>query len=99
MKSNGCAILIPGEKIPNNPMTEDDKYALKEFLRGAGVVVGVIVAFMLLMLVIANGSTDVSNPTSSNAEVVGKYKECDIIQWTKHNLAEYKYFLYCEKNK
>jgi len=80
-------------------MTEDDKYALKEFLRGAGVVVGVIVAFMFLMLVLANGSTDVSKPTSSNVEVVGKYKECDIIQWTKHNLAEYKYFLYCEKNK
>ena len=79
-------------------MTEDDKFALKEFLTGAGVVVGVIVAFMLLMLVIANRSTDVSNSTSSG-EVVGKYKECDIIRWTQHDLAEYKYFLYCEKNK
>jgi hypothetical protein len=79
-------------------MTEDDKYALKEFLRGAGTVIGVIVVFMLLMLVIINGSTDVSNPTPSG-EVVGKYKECDIIRWTQHDLAEYKYFLYCEKNK
>ena len=80
-------------------MTEDDKYALKEFLTGAGVVVGVIAALLIVLFVLANGSTDVSNSTSSNVEVVGKYKECDIIQWTKHNLAEYKYFLYCEKNK
>ena len=80
-------------------MTEDDKYALKEFLTGAGVVVGVIAALLIVLFVLANGSTDVSKPTSSNVEVVGKYKECDIIQWTKHNLAEYKYFLYCEKNK
>ena len=80
-------------------MTEDDKFALKEFITGAGVVVGVIAALLIVLFVLANGSTDVSNPTSSNAEVVGKYKECDIIQWTKHNLAEYKYFLYCEKNK
>jgi hypothetical protein len=80
-------------------MTEDDKFALKEFITGAGVVVGVIAALLIVLFVLANGSTDVSNPTSSNAEVVGKYKECDIIQWTQHNLAEYKYFLYCEKNK
>ena len=80
-------------------MTEDDKFALKEFLTGAGVVVGVIAALLIVLFVLANGSTDVSNPTSSNAEVVGKYRECDIIQWTQHNLAEYKYFLYCEKNK
>jgi len=80
-------------------MTEEDKYALKEFLTGAGVVVGVIAALLIVLFVLANGSTDVSSPTSSNVEVVGKYKECDIIQWTQHNLAEYKYFLYCEKNK
>jgi len=80
-------------------MTEDDKFALKEFLTGAGVVVGVITALLIVLFVLANGSTDVSNPISSNVEVVGKYKECDIIQWTQHNLAEYKYFLYCEKNK
>ena len=80
-------------------MTPEDKYALKEFITGAGVVVGVIAAIMIALLLLANSNTDVSNPTSSNAEVVGKYKECDIIRWTQHNLAEYKYFLYCEKNK
>ena len=79
-------------------MTPEDKFALKEFITGAGVVVGVIAAIMIALLLLANSNTDVSNPTSSG-EVVGKYKECDIIRWTQHNLAEYKYFMYCEKNK
>ena len=80
-------------------MTEEDKYALKEFLTGAGVVVGVIAALLIVLFVLANGSTDVSNSTSSNAEVVDKYKECDIVRYAPHQVAEYKYFLYCENNK
>ena len=80
-------------------MTQEDKYALREFITGAGVVAGAVVILVTVMIALSFYTTDKSNPTSSNAEVVGKYKECDIIQWTQHNLAEYKYFLYCEKNK
>ena len=83
-------------------MTEEDKYAFKELLRGFGAFAGACGVFIIILIVLAHfatGGTDVRNPTSSNAEVVGKYRECDIIQWTQHNLAEYKYFLYCEKNK
>ena len=75
-------------------MTEEDKYALKEFLQGAGIVVFVVAVFIGLVLM--SGGKPINEETF---EVVDKYKECDIIRWTQHDLAEYKYFLYCEKNK
>jgi hypothetical protein len=36
---------------------------------------------------------------SASFEVVDKYKECDVVRYAPHQVAEYKYFLYCEKNK
>jgi hypothetical protein len=30
-------------------------------------------------------------------EIVDKYKNCDLLRWTDHQLAEYKYVLYCPK--
>ena len=77
-------------------MTEDDKSFLKEFLtrsRFIGIIVVVFILFIAL--------TIKQNPLveSQSTKVVGTYKECDIIQWHYGPLAEYKYFLYCEKNK
>ena len=78
-------------------MTEDDKQFLKEFLRGAA---GVVVVVGLFILFISLLSQSQNPPTESQyTKVVGTYKECDIIQWHYGPLAEYKYFLYCEKNK
>jgi len=81
-------------------MTQDDKQFLKEFLRGFG---GASIVFIGLCLVLsyivwASGS-NTETDKSQSTEVVGTYKECDIIRWNQHGLAEYKYFLYCEKNK
>ena len=55
-------------------------------------------AFVVIAMVVGNNNIPIDE-SSSSGEVVGKYKECDIIRWTQHNLAEYKYFLYCENNK
>jgi len=33
----------------------------------------------------------------SNFEVVDTYKGCEIVEWNKPTLAEYKYFIYCNK--
>ena len=33
----------------------------------------------------------------SNFAVVDTYKGCDIVQWTDHQMATYKYFLDCSK--
>jgi hypothetical protein len=79
-------------------MTSEDKYALKEFVQGAGVVVGVIVILITILMVLAYSTTG-GEPLSSSFEVVDKYKECDIVRYAPHQVAEYKYFMYCEKNK
>ena len=79
-------------------MTEEDKYALKEFLQGASIVVGFSVGVILILLSIVY-FTSGGEPTSSSFEVVDKYKECDIVRYAPHHAAEYKYFMYCEGNK
>ena len=76
-------------------MTEDDKDALKDFLRGAGMVVFIVGSFILGVFLIGWLSDPPVDEQST--KVVGTYKECDIIQWHYGALAEYKYFLYCEK--
>ena len=76
-------------------MTNDDKFALKEFFRGVAFTVG-LVGVAVLGIVMLSGDEP---PTKPSSKVVGQYKECDIIRWTNHQLAEYKYFLYCPDNK
>jgi hypothetical protein len=77
-------------------MTEEDKYALKEFLRGAAVFGGACVVFAVIMIVLANLATG-GKPLEATFEVVDKYKECDVVRYAPHQVAEYKYFLYCPK--
>jgi hypothetical protein len=79
-------------------MTEEYKYALKVLLRAVGVSAGVFVVFSIVCLVMINLSTG-DEPLKASFEVVDKYKECDVVRYAPHQVAEYKYFLYCEKNK
>ena len=77
-------------------MTEDDKAALKEFLRGVAVTIGLTGIIILGIAILSNNDVPELKPT---AEVVDTYEGCDIVRWTNHQFSEYKYFLYCEKNK
>ena len=77
-------------------MTEDDKYALKELLRGFGVFAGASAVFIIIMIVLAYFSSG-GKPLESSFEVVDKYNECDVVRYAPHQVAEYKYFLYCPK--
>ena len=79
-------------------MTEEDKYALKEFMRGAGVFAACAVILITILIALAHFASG-GEPLSASFEVVDKYKECDIVRYAPHQVAEYKYFLYCEKNK
>jgi len=79
-------------------MTPEDKYALREFLRGFGVFASASAVFIVIILVLAYFSSG-GEPLESSFEVVDKYKECDIVRYAPHQVAEYKYFLYCENNK
>lgn len=78
-------------------MTKDDKEALKEFLRGAATVIGVLIAFILFIVVIG-AQSEPPNSTNSRTKVVGKYEDCDIVQWQYDQLTEYHYFLHCPTN-
>ena len=74
-------------------MTEEGKYALKEFLTAFGAATGVFVVFIIIMLVVTSGD----KPLEASFEVVDKYKECDVVRYAPHQVAEYKYFLHCPK--
>jgi len=80
-------------------MTPEDKYALKEFLRGVGVFLGASAVFIIILLVLAQVASGDKPINEASFEVVDKYKECDVVKYAPHQAAEYKYFLYCEKNK
>ena len=77
-------------------MTPEDKYALKEFLRGFGVFAGASVVFIVILIVLAHFASG-GKPLEPLFEVVDKYKECDVVRYAPHQVAEYKYFLYCPK--
>ena len=79
-------------------MNTEDKYALKEFLTGVSNVVFILFIFTTLLFLLnffGNWATSLFISNEPSTEVVGKYKECDIVRWSSNNLAEYKYFLYC----
>ena len=79
-------------------MTPEDKYALKEFLRGVGVFAVTSVVFIIILIVLAHFASG-GKPLESSFEVVDKYEECDVVRYAPHQVAEYKYFLYCGENK
>jgi hypothetical protein len=76
-------------------MNIEDKEALKEFIFGVAFVIGVVGIFLVLILFL--GRQNNQSTTQQGIKVVGEYKGCDIVQWNYTPLAEYKYFLYCEK--
>jgi hypothetical protein len=81
-------------------MTPDDKEALYEFLKGAGVIFGVLASFILIVAVTVDwkkAAENKPNTTQDNFTVVDHYKECDIIRWEHNNFSEYKYFMKCPK--
>ena len=62
-----------------------------------GVVVGM--GFLSLFYVFLSPGENVKEPvdTKGSFEVVDTYKGCDVVQWHYSMLAEYKYFLHCNK--
>jgi hypothetical protein len=61
-----------------------------------GVVVGM--GFLSLFYVFLSPEEDVK-PPKPIIEVVGTYKECDVVRYTPDNSARYSYFLDCGKQK
>ena len=65
------------------------------------VLLGVIIGMTSLsLMVLIHPGENVKEPVEpkSNFEVVDTYKgRCDVVRWTNNQLAEYKYFLVCNK--
>ena len=64
------------------------------FTLAVAIILVTVVSFATVILY--NPKPTESKPTTS-ARVVDTYDGCDIVQWSQSNLAEYKYFLHCEK--
>jgi len=60
------------------------------------LVLGFILGFFVFGLpaIFYTSSTD-STRDENKFEIVDKYKNCDVVQYTRRNLATYKYFLHC----
>ena len=80
-------------------MKQEDKVALKEFLFGASVAIGLTVVFLVIIFATGIVTTETKKDTPSSAKVVDTYKGCDIVRWNAHGLAEYKYFLHCNNTR
>ena len=79
-------------------MTQEDKVALKEFLGGAAVAIGITVVF--LVIIFASGIVSVGDAElKPSAEVVDTYEGCDIVRWSNGQMSEYKYFLHCNNTR
>jgi len=76
-------------------MTEHE-IGFKEFRNGVAVTLGIVGFGMLIIGALAMNDTPIDQPSF---EVVDTYKGCDIVRYAPHQVAEYKYFLYCENNK
>ena len=63
-----------------------------------GAVMGISFLTLFHMVFI---SVDVKEPEpetpKSNFTVIDKYKGCNVVQWHYGMLADYKYFLHCDK--
>jgi hypothetical protein len=79
-------------------MKQDDKQALKEFLVGAAVAIGITVVFLSLFFTLSRQISEAAKNTPNSVKVVDTYKGCDIVEWNYGPLARYQYFLYCNEN-
>ena len=61
-----------------------------------GVIIGASLTILALYMI--KPSPETPSPTSkTNFAIVDTYKGCDILQWSDHQMATYKYFLDCSK--
>ena len=75
---------------------EDDRYALKEFLNGVAVTLGVVGVAILIIGILTMNNAPIDQPSF---EVVDQYEGCDVVRYSPNQVSTYKYLLYCENHK
>ena len=61
-----------------------------------GAIIGACITLLAFYMIKPSPENHTATP-KSNFAVVDTYKGCDIVQWSDHNMATYKYFLDCTK--
>jgi hypothetical protein len=61
------------------------------------VLLGIVIGIAFITAFSVFTQEDEPEAPKSNFEVVDTYKECEVVRWYGNKLAEYKYFLHCEK--
>ena len=67
-----------------------------EFRNGVAFSIAITAFAIVVIAMVVGDGKQISEPSF---EVVDTYKGCDIVRYAPHQVAEYKYFLYCENNK
>ena len=67
-----------------------------DFRNGVAFSIAITAFAFVVIAMVVGDNTPIDE---SSFEVVDKYKECDVVRYAPHQVAEYKYFLYCEKNR
>ena len=62
-----------------------------------GVVMGMGFLSLFYVFFGADVTTKPQPQSTSNFEVVAKYENCNVVQWSNSNMATYKYFLHCQQ--
>ena len=68
----------------------------KTFITGA--IIGLSVMLLVIYRLKPSPQTHTVTP-KTNFAVVDTYKGCDVVQWSDHNMATYKYFLHCNNTR
>ena len=66
---------------------------------GFGLITGFAVAtlFFLCQTLLDASVAQRKDTKPSQFQVVDTYEGCDVVRWTQNNLADYKYFLHCDR--
>ena len=61
-----------------------------------GAIIGACITLLAFYMLKPSPENHTITP-KTNFAVVDTYKGCDVVQWSDHNMATYKYFLDCTK--
>ncbi len=63
-----------------------------------GVIIGASITILAFYMLKPSPQNHTVTP-KSNFAVVDTYKGCDVVQWSDHQMATYKYFLHCNNTR
>ncbi len=63
-----------------------------------GAIIGASITILAFYMIKPSPENHTVTP-KTNFAVVDTYKGCDVVQWSDHQMATYKYFLFCNNTR